>query len=106
MNSFNHYAYGAIGAWLYAVVAGLQLDPIRPGYKHILIQPQPGSGLTSARAKLQTVYGVAETSWRIVAGKFLLEVTVPPNTTATVQMPGEKKLVRVEAGKHCFSKRM
>jgi len=106
MNSFNHYAYGAIGAWLYAVVAGLQLDPGRPGYKHILIQPQPGGGLTSARAKLQTMYGVAESRWRIVAGKFLLEVTVPPNTTATVQMPGEKKPVRVEAGKHCFSKRM
>ena len=42
MNSFNHYAYGAIGEWMYRVVAGLELDPREPGYKHVLAQPQPG----------------------------------------------------------------
>ncbi len=106
MNSFNHYAYGAIGAWMYAVVAGLQLDPEQPGYKHIRIQPQPGGGLTSARAKLPTMYGVAESSWRISGDKFALTITVPPNTTATVQLPGQKKPVRVEAGQHRFTTRL
>ena len=48
MNSFNHYAYGAIGEWMYRVVAGLELDPAEPGYRHVLVQPQPGGGLTSA----------------------------------------------------------
>jgi alpha-L-rhamnosidase len=105
MNSFNHYAYGAIGAWLYAVVAGLQLDPAQPAYKHILIQPQPGGGLTRAQATLRTPYGVASSSWKIVAGKFTLEVTVPPNTTATVRLPGSMRLQKVAAGQHRFQVR-
>jgi alpha-L-rhamnosidase len=45
MNSFNHYAYGAVGEWLYGTVAGLELDPAQPGYKHTMIQPHPGGGL-------------------------------------------------------------
>lgn len=102
MNSFNHYAYGAIGAWLYAVVAGLQLDPAQPGYKHILIQPQPGGGLKNARATLRTPYGVAAVAWKITAGKFTLQVTVPPNTTATVQLPDGKRHL-VAAGRHRFT---
>jgi len=102
MNSFNHYAYGAIGAWLYAVVAGLQIEPAQPGYKHILIQPQPGGGLTQARATLQTMYGVAESRWRLTGGEFTLDVTVPPNTTATVRLPGRQKPVRAGAGRHRF----
>ena len=52
MNSFNHYAYGAIGEWMYRVVAGLELDPSEPGYKHVLVQPQPGGGLTLGGAAL------------------------------------------------------
>jgi alpha-L-rhamnosidase len=106
MNSFNHYAYGAIGAWLYAVVAGLQLDPTQPGYKHILIQPQPGGGLTSARATLRTPYGVASSAWKITAGKFTLAVTVPPNTIATVRLPGTKRVQEVGAGQHRFAIRV
>ena len=48
MNSFNHYAYGSIGAWLYNTVAGIEIDPAQPGYKHIVLRPQPGGGLTHA----------------------------------------------------------
>jgi alpha-L-rhamnosidase len=87
MNSLNHYAYGAIGDWLYRVVAGLEADPEQPGYKHIRIQPQPGGGLTHARATLNTMYGLATSAWEIVDGQFRLEVTVPPNTHATVRLP-------------------
>src|SRR5204863_9466797 len=50
MNSFNHYAYGAVGDWMYRVVAGLNSDPAQPGYKHIIVRPQPGGGFTFARA--------------------------------------------------------
>ena len=52
MNSFNHYAYGAIGDWMVHTVAGLDLDEKSPGYKHVVVHPQPGGGLTSARAEL------------------------------------------------------
>ena len=65
MNSFNHYAYGAIGAWMYSVVAGIDLDPAEPGYKHVLIQPQPGGGLTKASASLRSMYGEIVSSWSI-----------------------------------------
>ncbi|MGC8781143.1 MAG: family 78 glycoside hydrolase catalytic domain [Anaerolineae bacterium] len=87
MNSFNHYAYGAIGEWLYRVVAGLDLDPDRPGYAHIVIRPHPGGGLTHARAAYDSIRGKIVSGWRVADGLLTLEVTVPANTTATVYMP-------------------
>ena len=87
MNSFNHYAYGAIGEWMYRVVAGLELDPAEPGYKHVLVQPQPGGGLTSARASLATLYGDAASGWSLANGKLTVSATVPPNAHGTVRLP-------------------
>jgi alpha-L-rhamnosidase len=87
MNSFNHYAYGAIGEWLYQVVAGIEVDPDAPGYKRILIQPQPGGGLTYARAALDSMYGRIESKWTLNDDLFQLEVTIPPNTEAVVHVP-------------------
>ena len=87
MNSFNHYAYGAIGEWLYRVVAGLEADPAQPGYKHVRIQPQPGGGFTHARATLNTMYGETISGWEIADGQFRLDVTIPPNAHATVRLP-------------------
>ena len=90
MNSFNHYAYGAIGEWMYRVVAGIELDESHPGYKHILIQPQPGGGLTYAKASVESMYGRVASEWKIEGGKFILTAEVPPNTTATVRLPQAK----------------
>ncbi|MDQ3685076.1 MAG: glycoside hydrolase family 78 protein [Acidobacteriota bacterium] len=87
MNSFNHYAYGAIGEWMYRVMAGLEIDADAPGYKHVLIQPQPGGGFTSARAAHQTMYGKLSSAWTIKDGKFELAVEIPANTRATVRLP-------------------
>lgn len=95
MNSFNHYAYGAIGEWMYRVVAGIELDERRPGYKHILIQPQPGGGLTNARAGVESMYGHVVSDWRIADGKLILTVEVPPNTTATIRL-AKSKLEQVQ----------
>ncbi|MCX6039303.1 MAG: glycoside hydrolase family 78 protein [Chloroflexi bacterium] len=103
MNSFNHYAYGAIGAWLYAVVAGIDVNPAQPGYKHILFHPQPGGGLTSAKATLYSMYGQIVSDWRIVKGIFEWDIVVPPNTTAMVTLPNEEAGSEVEAGKYHFS---
>ncbi len=88
MNSFNHYAYGAIGEWLYACVAGLDIDPSAPGYKRIVFHPHPGGGLTHARATLETMYGKVESAWKIRPGGKQTEYTftVPPNTTARAEL--------------------
>ena len=89
MNSFNHYAYGAIGAWLYNTVAGIGIDPAAPGYKHAILRPQPGGDLTSACAALDTVYGRLVSEWKLENGTFEYHVIVPPNTSATVYLPYE-----------------
>ena len=88
MNSFNHYAYGAIGDWMYRVVAGLDTDEKAPGYKHLLIRPTPGEGIDNAAASLETPYGKAASSWRKNPdGSWNFEVTVPANTRATIWLP-------------------
>jgi alpha-L-rhamnosidase len=87
MNSFNHYAYGAIGDWMVRTVAGLDLDESQPGYRHLLIAPQPGGGLTSARAELLTPYGSAVSGWTLAGGRMRVTVRVPPNARATVRLP-------------------
>lgn len=87
MNSFNHYAYGAIGEWLYRVVAGIETDENEPGYKHILFQPHPGGGLTNAGAGIHSMYGKIESSWEISDEQFNYQIAVPPNTHATVTLP-------------------
>ena len=92
MNSFNHYAYGAIGDWMYRVVGGLALDPEEPGYKHVVIAPQPGGELTSARTSLRTMYGEAVSAWTIEASEdgtkqFTLTAVVPPNAHGTIVLP-------------------
>ena len=87
MNSFNHYAYGAIGAWLYNTVAGIEIDPAEPGYKHTILRPQPGGDLTCAAARLETPYGELLSDWKLEHGRFTWEVVVPPNTTATAILP-------------------
>ena len=87
MNSFNHYAYGAIGEWLYKHVAGLDIDPMNPGYKHILFYPHPGGALTKASVELKSIYGPIKSAWNIDQSQFTYDVTVPANTTATVTLP-------------------
>jgi len=87
MNSFNHYAYGAIGEWLYNRVAGLNVDPNEPGYKHILFSPHVGGGLTNAKAEFQSVYGTVKSGWELKDKNFIYSVTIPANTTGTVTLP-------------------
>jgi alpha-L-rhamnosidase len=87
MTSFNHYALGAVADWLHRSVAGLA--PAAPGYRQFEIRPVPGGHLTSAGARLDTPYGPAETRWNIADGQFHLELLLPPNTTASVTLPGQ-----------------
>lgn len=85
MNSYNHYAYGAIGEWLYRYVAGLDMDEKLPAYKKIKIHPLYGEGqMTSARATLESAYGTILSSWIENGEERQLEVMIPANTTAEV----------------------
>jgi len=90
MNSFNHYAYGSIGDWLYRVVAGIDTDEEKPGYKHIYIRPQPDKSLSFAEASLNSMYGEIKSSWTWKEDNMELAISIPPNTTATVTLPYAK----------------
>ncbi|MFP4845002.1 family 78 glycoside hydrolase catalytic domain [Winogradskyella sp. PE311] len=85
MNSLNHYAYGAIGEWMYERIGGIA--PLEAGYKTIRIAPVSKQPLTSASVSLNTPYGKVESSWEITNKEFQLEIVIPPNTTAQVIIP-------------------
>ena len=99
MNSFNHYAYGAIGDWMVRTVAGLDLDEATPAYKHLLVAPQPGGGLGSARAELLTPYGAAASGWTMAGGRMRVTVRVPANARATVRLPTARLAAVTESGR-------
>ncbi|MBV9896551.1 MAG: family 78 glycoside hydrolase catalytic domain [Chloroflexi bacterium] len=88
MNSFNHYAFGAVGDWMYRYLAGLQ--PVEPGYRRTVIHPRPGGGFTAARASHESLYGTHGIDWHIIDGVLHVEAQVPPNTTATVVLEGRE----------------
>jgi len=90
MNSFNHYAYGAIGDWLYRVVAGIDLDESKPGYKHIVIKPQLCKELQWAVGEFKSMYGLIKARWSIESGLLYIDVVIPHNTTATITLPYAK----------------
>ncbi len=85
MNSFNHYAYGAIGDWMYRVSAGL--ETIGAGYKHILIQPHPTNKLTYSKATFKSSYGDIASGWERKDKKIVINVSIPANTYATIVIP-------------------
>ena len=99
MTSFNHYAYGAVGDWMYRTIAGIDTDDQAVGYRKIRIKPYPGGGLTWASASYQSYYGTIKSYWKMENGKFLLNVEIPANTTATVLIPGENAGDITESGK-------
>jgi alpha-L-rhamnosidase len=98
-NSFNHYAFGAIGDWLYRVVAGLDIDPEQPGYQRIIFRPRPGGSLTFASASLETPYGLAQSGWKRDGAALQLNVTVPPNTQGIVYLPAATSDGVTESGR-------
>ena len=98
MNSFNHYAYGSIGDWLYAVVAGIDIDADHPGFQHFIIRPCPGGGLTFAKAEYNAITGKIACEWQLDKKNFHLSVTIPANTSARVYIPAQKQDAVREAG--------
>ena len=88
MNSYNHYAFGSVMAWVYRYAAGIDTNPQGPGFKQIVIHPHPDARMTAARAEYDSIYGKIVSDWKGTAdGPFSLEVTIPANTSATVYVP-------------------
>jgi alpha-L-rhamnosidase len=85
MNSFNHYSYGAVGDWMYQQMAGLQIGA--PGYKHVIIKPEPHRKFTFTKATFETMYGQVLSSWEVKDATMQMHVKIPPNTTADVTLP-------------------
>ena len=113
MNSFNHYALGAVGEWLYSVLLGLDVDPdlapVRNAYRSARIRPRPPIGegfdgeapIRNAEGSLDTLYGRYEVAWQLSGAEFTLAVLVPPNCRATVILPDDSTH-EVVAGQHDF----
>lgn len=99
MNSFNHYALGAVAAFLYRRVAGI--EPIEPGFARFRVAVLPDEGIPSAGATLDTVRGRIETRWSRAAGRISLDISVPANCIATVVLPGGEQ--EAGPGRHRFS---
>jgi alpha-L-rhamnosidase len=97
MNSFNHYAYGAIGDWMYRISAGIETRD--PGYKHLIIQPHPTEKLTYSKASFESSYGTVASGWERKDHKIVVNVKIPVNTTATIMLPVDAAAKVISEGK-------
>lgn len=98
MNSFNHWAFGAVGEWMIRHILGFQPDEAHPGWERFRIRPRPGGGVTWARGQYDSPRGRIASDWKREdgTGEFILTVTVPPNATAEVFLPtADRRRIRV-----------
>ena len=100
MNSFNHYAYGAVADWMYGAMAGIQTDESRPGFSHVIFAPVPDTRMDWVKASIDTRHGLVESSWKRVGGKVEYTFTVPNGATGEARFDG--KVIPLDAGTHRF----
>ena len=94
MNSFNHYAYGTVGAWMFESMAGINADPTAPGFKRVILAPQPDVRL-SVNAAYESAYGKIEAASKVEGGVWTYTCTLPANTTGKVMIPAKVGAVLV-----------
>ena len=100
MNSGNHVMLiGDLGIWLYESLAGIKADPDQPGFKHIIMRPEPVEGLAFARASHRSPYGLITSDWEKKDGVFHWNITVPANASATIFVPAKAAESVTESGK-------
>lgn len=87
MNSFSHYAIGAVTEWMYRELAGINLDEAQPGYKQFVLRPRPGGSITSVKAKYDSIRGPIESEWKLEGNEFQWTARIPANTSAEVYVP-------------------
>ena len=97
--SYNHYAFGCVGDWMYRHLGGLQ--PIEPGYRKFRVAPSFDSGLTSAAVSEETPYGKAAVEWHLADGHAFVHAEIPPNTKAVIDLPG-KEPITVGSGQYDY----
>jgi alpha-L-rhamnosidase len=99
MNSYNHYAFGSVIAWVYRYAAGIDTTSAGPGFKEIVIHPHLGARMKSARAEYDSIYGKIVSDWTTTSsGSFALKVTIPANTSARVFLPAAAGTHLTESG--------
>lgn len=89
MNSFNHYAYGCVGQWIWETVAGIAADPAQPGFRHIIMRPVPDRRLGMLKAEYRSAAGLIRSHWSYKGKQWRWTFTIPEGSTATVTLPGE-----------------
>ena len=99
MNSFNHYAYGAVFAWMMGTMAGIREDPAEPGFRSFVLAPEPDPRIGRVSARYRSPYGEIESAWRYEDGRWIWDFAVPANAVATVRLPGEAPF-SAAAGRH------
>jgi len=90
MNSFNHYAYGAVSGWMYSDMAGIDYDPAVPGFKHIILEPNPDQSIPVVEASYDSAYGTIVSNMAYESGAWNYDCVIPANTTASIKLPVEK----------------
>jgi len=102
--SRNHVFLGEIVAWFFKALGGIQVDPDRPGFQHIILRPNFVKGLSYANASIETVHGKVSSAWKRSKDMVTLDLVIPPNATATLSMPGaSSRTYELKAGKYHFS---
>ena len=104
MNSFNHYAYGCVCEWIWETAAGIASDPATPGFKHIIMKPQPDKRLGHVTAEYNSAAGVIKSAWRYEGQQWIWEFTIPEGATATVTLPDESEAKEYGAGTYTVTK--
>jgi alpha-L-rhamnosidase len=90
---------GNLDAWFYQTLAGINYDRCKPGFKHIIIRPQPSGDLTWVKAHYDSCFGRIVSNWKLETGNLKLDITIPVNTTATVYVPAMDAAGVTESGK-------
>ena len=98
MNSFNHWAFGSVGEWVWREIVGLNPDEARPAYAHFVVRPRTGGYITWARGRYDSIRGRIVIDWKREGERFTLDVTIPANTTATVHVPANDAAAVIERG--------
>lgn len=104
MNSFNHYAYGAVGQWLYSDILGIKKSgkPDDAGYKKFILQPTVGGTLEYAKGKYESAYGEIISEWKIDCDKLIYKCNVPANTSALLRLPVKDSASITESGSSVY----
>ena len=105
MNSFNHYAYGAVLAWMYKTMAGIAADSKSPGFRNIVMAPKPDRRIGYVKAEYKSAAGLVKSAWYYEGEKWVWDFTIPDGATADVTLPGEMASKHYTAGTYHVEKR-